>query len=310
MHRPAAVTSTYLLSTQPTQRVETEISPASRNRKRDTSTSLLGKAGLALGLTVVILAVSVLVLITMRIKYGQSFKSLFSRRSKGRKAKGPSMIRDDTDSSTSASSSASTFRPPRLQSIRLSKELEILGLLTDPRIAMEETASPASWLSSSPVSTLNARASPLPSPSPSYSLFPTVQRQLVPDPYWKDYENDDDGYDTEREQALTSKENQASYPVSPLLPPPPSLLLQPRSPSREHFPAPSPEADPGTGAPLSPALSYRTFATRSSGIFPWGTEPHAVDVEEDVVSEVLVLPSPPQFAHSYGYERRAGNGVN
>ncbi|KAL4899496.1 hypothetical protein BDW74DRAFT_183603 [Aspergillus multicolor] len=299
MHRPAVVTSTYLRSTPPTQRVETESSLGSIHRKRYTSISLLGKTGLALGLTVIILTVSIFALVTMRIKYGQSFKSLFSRRSKGRKAKSPSMIRGDIDSSTSASSSASTLRPPRLQSIRLNKELEILGLLTDPRITMEETGSPASWLSSSPVSTLNTRYSP----SPTYSLFPAVHRQLVPDPYWRDYEYDDDGYDTEREQPLTPKRNQVSYPVSPLLPPPPSLLLQPRDPSREHFPAPTPEAESGTGAPLSPALSYRTFATRSSGIFPWGTEPHAVDVEEDAVSEVLVLPSPPHFAHSYGFER-------
>ncbi|KAL6234464.1 hypothetical protein BDW75DRAFT_241078 [Aspergillus navahoensis] len=235
----------------------------------------------------------------MRIRHGQSFtiRGLFSRRSKrGRKAKRCSTIRNDNESSVSASTLASTLRPPRLQSIQLSKELEILGLLTDPRIGRE--ASSASWLSSSPASTLHSTASP--SPGPSYSLFPNVHEQLVPDPVRKEYEyDDDDGYDAEQEQLIPSRHNhQASYPTSPLLPPPPSLLLQARSPPREQVALSVSEPEPEAGVPLSPTPSYRTFVTRSSGIFPWGMEPHVVD--EDAVSEVLVLPSPPQFARSYG----------
>ncbi|KAL4978365.1 hypothetical protein BDW66DRAFT_164831 [Aspergillus desertorum] len=237
----------------------------------------------------------------MCIKYGQSFtiRGLFSRRSKrGRKAKRCSTIPDDNDSSASASTLASTIRPPNLQSIQLSKELEILGLLTDPRIGKE--ASSASWLSSSHASTLYATASP--SPAPSYSLFPAVHKQLVADPFRKDYEynddeDDDDGYHTEQGQPISSRQkHQTSYPTSPLLPPTPSLLLQGRSPAREQVTLPVPEAETEVDGPLSPTLSYRTFVTRSSGIFAWGAEPHVV--QEDAVSEVLVLPSPPQFARS------------
>ncbi|KAL5002594.1 hypothetical protein BDV10DRAFT_181315 [Aspergillus recurvatus] len=233
----------------------------------------------------------------MRIKYGQSFtiRGLFSRRSKrGRKAKRCSTTRDDNDSSAPASTLASTICPPRLQSIQLSKELEILGLLTDRRIG--KGASSASWLSASPASTLHATASP--SPAPCYSLFPVVHKKLVPDQFREEYEyDDDDGYDTEQEQPIPSRQkHQASYPTSPLLPPPPSLLLQARSPAQEQVGPSVSEAEPEACVPLSPTLSYRTFVTRSSGIFPWGTEPHVA--EEDAVSEVLVLPSPPQFAHS------------
>ncbi|KAL4989345.1 hypothetical protein BDW68DRAFT_72345 [Aspergillus falconensis] len=297
--------STYPLSTT---------RPTKQEIRRHASITPLDKSGPVLGLTVVILSITISTFVTMRIKNGQSFtiRGLFSRGSKrGRKAKRCSAIRNDSDSSASASTLASTIRPPRLQSIQLSKELEILGLLTDPRIGKE--ASSASWLSSSPASTLHATASP--SSAPSYSLFPAVHKQLVPDPFRKEYEYDDDddgddddydddGYGTEQEQPTPSRQkHQVSYPTSPLLPPPPSLWLQARSPVREQVALSVPEPEPEAGVPLSPTLSYRTFVTRSSGIFPWGTEPHVV--EEDAVSEVLVLPSPPQFAHSYGYRHRS-----
>jgi hypothetical protein len=188
-----------------------------------------------------------------------------------------------------------------LQSIQLSKELEILGLLTDPRSGLEATS--ASWLSSSPASTLHVAASA--SPAPSYSLFPAVDEQSTPGLFQKDYEYDDDdgddAYYTEQEQPILSRQiPQTSYPTSPLLPPPPSLSVHARSPAREHVPLSIPKPEPEAGGPPSPTLSYRTFVTRSSGIFPWGTEPHVI--EEDAASEVLVLPTPPQFARSYGCE--------
>ncbi|KAL4754928.1 hypothetical protein BDW72DRAFT_189546 [Aspergillus terricola var. indicus] len=267
------------------------------------SISPLNRESLVAGLTL-IPSISILTLFTMRIRYGQSFtiRGLFSRRSKrGRKSKRCSTIRDDNGSSASASTSASTIRPPRLQSMQLSKELEILGLLTDPRAGQE--ASSASWLSSSPASTLHVAASP--SPAPSYSLFPAAHNQPAPDPFRNEYEyddyDDDDAYYSEQEQPFFSRQtHQTSYPTSPLLPPPPSLSLQVRSPAREHVSLSVPEPEPEADIPLSPTLSYRTFVTRSSGIFPWGTEPHVV--EEDAASEILVLPTPPQFARSYGCE--------
>ncbi|KAL4738012.1 hypothetical protein BDV11DRAFT_144835 [Aspergillus similis] len=247
----------------------------------------------------------------MRIIYGQSFtiRGLFSRRSKrGRKAKRCSTIRDDNGSSASASTSASTIRPPRLQSIQLSKELEILGLLTDPRIGQE--APSASWLSSNSASTLPVAASA--SPATSYSLFPATHKQLASDPFRKEYEydddDDDDAYYTEQEQPIFSRQiHQTSYPTSPLLPPPPSLSLQAQSPAREHVSLSIPEPEPEADVPLSPTISHRTFVTRSSGIFPWGTEPHVV--EEDAASEVLVLPTPPHFARSYGCEYQSRKRV-
>ncbi|KAL4816324.1 hypothetical protein BDW67DRAFT_184819 [Aspergillus spinulosporus] len=247
----------------------------------------------------------------MRIRYGQSFtiRGLFSRRSKrGRKAKRCSIIRDDNGSSASASTSASTIRPPRLQSIQLSKELEILGLLADPRTVHE--ASPESWLSSSPASTLRVADSPF--PPTSYSFFPTAHKQSAPGPFQKAYEcDDDDAYYTEQDQPVISRQtrqnSQTSYPTSPLLPPPPSFPLQTRSPAREHVSLSIPEPKPEAGVPPSPTLSYRTFITRSSGIFPWGTEPHVV--EEDAASEVLVLPTPPQYTRSYGCEYQSRKRV-
>lgn len=247
----------------------------------------------------------------MRIRYGQSFtiRGLFSRRSKrGRKAKRCSTIRDDNGSSASASTSASTIRPPRLQSIQLSKELEILGLLSDPRSGQEATS--ASWLSSSPASTLHVAASA--SPAPSYSLFPAVDEQSTPGLLQKDYEyddvDDDDAYYTEQEQTILSQQiPQTSYPTSPLLPPPPLLSVHARNPAQEHVSLSIPKPDSEAGVPPSPTLSYRTFVTRSSGIFPWGTEPHVV--EEDAASEVLVLPTPPPFARSYGCEYQSRKRV-
>ncbi|KAL4915139.1 hypothetical protein BDW62DRAFT_133315 [Aspergillus aurantiobrunneus] len=282
-----ATTTHCLAATQPPR--QRDNFPASLSSK-DTSLSTLSQVELALGLTG-ILTILVFALVAMRIKNGLGFTlcSLFSRRSKKGK-KGKLTKRCSTVPSTSNDPMLMLPIPKPQKSIPLDKELEILGLLEDPR---KESAPLTCNSPSGPACTLNTAASHATS-----LVFPVVQMQPNSQ---KQYQSRDD--------TIFSRQSHISpsfHPPSPLLPPPPSLWLplqqQPQE-SQERTSVQNPAETENT-IPLSPVLSYRTFATRSSGIFPWGMEPHTADdgFEADTLSEgnVLVLPSPPRFARSYG----------
>lgn len=228
-----------------------------------------------------------ILIITMRIKQnsGLTICSLFSRRSKQAKnEKAPKRC------STSASDHNDALRTARPKA--LDKELEILGLLVDPRKELPPTPIPGYSHSQPRPSSASARRPKTATPPPhNLSLFPAVHTYQDPD--FQEQEHDE--FTTSSTQT-----HEPHHPPSPLLPPTPSLWL-PLQTQR----APQQPAEPDLSIPPSPALSYRTFATRSSGIFPWGTEPHTVDdgIASDTLldDQVLVLPSPPRFARSYGW---------
>ncbi|KAL4782034.1 hypothetical protein BJX76DRAFT_306380 [Aspergillus varians] len=221
----------------------------------------------------------------MRTKHGAGFtlRSLFSRCSKrarsGKGAKRTSISTNNDSTLILQTTSAKAIFP-------LDKELEILGLLTDPR---NTESQPISWYSpSSPAAACTLSNTKTPH---TYTLPP-----IYPHPQLGLEEQDEDAITPSRQSLLPP-------PPSPLLPPAPSLWppLQSSRSGQE-------SAEIDNNVPPSPsAQSYRTFATRSSGVFPWGMEPRAVEdggaYVADTLSEdqVLVLPSPPRFAHSYGY---------
>lgn len=217
----------------------------------------------------------------MRLKYGQSegftFRSLFSRRSnKGSKSKSAPASFDNANGYPSPS------RTHRAKPALQAKELEILGLVTDPR----KESPPRSWYSPSETEpTLDDPAAVSHTPF----LYPF------------DQPHDEHSDQNSDQETMSSRRRHESMPPTPLLPPPPSLSLPPQQPldgpGNLHSQTPS-EPTTDIGAPLSPALSYRTYA--SSGIFPWGSQPNVVDdgLSDD---QVLVLPSPPKFTRSYWY---------
>ncbi|KAL2796713.1 hypothetical protein BJX66DRAFT_299112 [Aspergillus keveii] len=244
----------------------------------------------------------------IRIKTGPGFfRALFSRRSKrGRNGKlakessSPTHIADDVASVRSAVNQRTM--------VLVDKELEILGLLTDPRI-------PPS-IGQSQGQNQIYQAAPQQSSTTSTLVIPgsgqSSQSYLKPQLHLQT-----ESYDT-----LPAQRYEPITPISPLLPPPPSLWLplqQPSPavrPSSERGTAPTrveteePYAYMDTMTPLSPSPSHLTFATRSSGVFPCGFEPYAVDDGACPVSDrmsedtVLVLPSPPRVVRAYGYARR------
>lgn len=236
-----------------------------------------------------ITAILVLI-ITMRIKQnpGLTIRSLFSRRSKQAKnEKAPKRCSTSASDHNDFGSTLRTARPKALD-----KELEILGLLVDPRKELPQTPIPRCSHSQPRPSSASARRPKTATPPPhNLSLFPAVHTYQDPD--FQEQEHDES-------TTSSSQTHEPHHPPSPLLPPTPSLWL-PLQTQR----APQQPAEPDLSIPSSPALSYRTFATRSSGIFPWGTEPHTVDdgIASDTLldDQVLVLPSPPRFARSYGW---------
>lgn len=245
-------------------------------KQQNTSLSSLIKAELA--------AIPILI---MRIKQGPglTIRSLFSRRSKQAKnEKSPKRC------STSGSDHSDSLRTrPRA----LDKELEILGLLVDPRKEIPPTPIPHYYSHSHsqprPSSASARRPKTATTPPPhNLSLYPGVHT----------YQDSEYQGQEHRESTASSTQSHEypHHPPSPLLPPTPSLWL-PLQTQR----APQQPAEPDLSIPSSPALSSRTFATRSSGIFPWGAEPHAVEDDTLLDDQVLVLPSPPRFARSYGW---------
>ncbi|KAL4809417.1 hypothetical protein BDV18DRAFT_132041 [Aspergillus unguis] len=219
----------------------------------------------------------------MRLKYGQcqpsqegfTFRSLFSRRPKrDRKPKhSPTPYDEPVDP-------ISTFRTRGRANAPL-KELEILGLATDPR---GQAPPSRSWHSrAGSDNRFDGPAEPVNIPF----LYPFASAEV----HGSQYEYKRGSQRQSQEQ--TREKSVASHPPSPLLPPPPSLSLSPPQHAQEPDGRTSEE---DIGAPLTPTLSYKTYA--SSGIFPWGSEPHVAD---DDVSEILVLPSPPRLMRSYAY---------
>ncbi|KAL4934666.1 uncharacterized protein BDV17DRAFT_286349 [Aspergillus undulatus] len=234
-----------------------------------------------------------------------TLRSLFSRRSKrGRTCKPPpshrtSLILPQANTRNDSTSTSTV----RANGLRLDKELEILGLLTDPR----KGAQPV-FLDTIPTTTPAAHSPP---------TFPIAR--LHEKPFWLAQEKE------EQESSMMGSSSRQrnehpSYPPSPLLPPPPTFTTSPSfqnafqdmtspSPRTASIPVAVPVPKAEDIAPPSPTLSYRTFATRSSGIFPWGAEPDTVEdgfgdgLVSDTLSEdqVLVLPSPPRFMGSYRY---------
>jgi hypothetical protein len=241
----------------------------------------------------------------IRIKTGPGFiRALFSRRSKrgrnGKLAKEPS---SSTHSADDVASVRSTVNQRTM--VLVDKELEILGLLTDPRIppAMGQSQHQNQIHPSAPQpsSTMTTLVIPVSGQSSQSCLKPQLHLQ------------------TESCDTLSAQRYEPLTPTSPLLPPPPSLWLPLQRPSQ----AARPSSERGVAAtrveieeiytdtmtPLSPSPSHLTFATRSSGVFPCGFEPYAVDDGACPVSDrmsedtVLVLPSPPRVIRAYGYAR-------
>ncbi|KAJ0425956.1 hypothetical protein BJY00DRAFT_274080 [Aspergillus carlsbadensis] len=241
----------------------------------------------------------------IRIKAGPGFfRALFSRRSKrGRNGK----LVKESSSSTNSADDVASVRPAVNQKtmVLVDKELEILGLLTDPR-------NPPSMPK---CQNQIHQSAPQPSSTTSTLVVPgcgqSSKSYLEPHPHIQT-----ESYDT-----LPARRYEPLTPTSPLLPPPPSLRLPVQRPS----PAVRPSSERGAAptrietedtypytdamAPISPSPSHLTFATRSSGVFPCGFEPYAVDDGACPVSDrmsedtVLVLPSPPRVVRAYGYAR-------
>ncbi|KAL4873701.1 hypothetical protein BDV12DRAFT_51722 [Aspergillus spectabilis] len=240
----------------------------SNSREEGTSTSS-GNFGLALGLTAGFLGVLVITLIIMRTKPRPSFdlRSLFSRSSK-----------KDTNAKPAKSSSATPFdnnytstpRPFRANAAApVKKEYQILGVQSDPRKAYPSTQHQQPY-------------SQAPPPSKKSTYTPskhTLQITRKPKP------SAIQTHPQSRNPAPSRRPAPRYAPAPPLRLP----LHQLRSPDLER------------GHPLSPTASLRTFATRSSGVFPHGMEPYAVDDYHD--DQVLMLPSPPKAARSYGKYR-------
>ncbi|KAL4945822.1 hypothetical protein BDV06DRAFT_3395 [Aspergillus oleicola] len=299
----ASSTSTYRFTTQ-VHRLQP--------RENVSSSSPLVKVLFALGLILAIVILSIFILVIMRMKQqtpnqceGPSFtfRSLFSRRSKRIPRRISSKRRSSTsiifpsstnpsrnDSTTSTSTSPS--RTIRANGLRLNKELEVLGLF----------AHPANVNSPVFLDTVSSRTTAPTPASHSPPTFPVAR--LHEEPWWASQE--------EEEQDTLPSRSRHDYPPSPLLPPPPSQSLPPAAQSQSQLPLrllppfnatkpvplPAPAAEDIT--PPSPAF---TFATRSSGIFPWGAEPTFTDasLDDTLSEEVLVLPSPPRFVTSYRY---------
>ncbi|KAL3467657.1 hypothetical protein BJX64DRAFT_248268 [Aspergillus heterothallicus] len=240
----------------------------------------------------------------IRIKSGPGFlRTLFSRRSKrgrnGKLAKGCSSTHSNDD--VVSMHSTGTKRTM----IMVDKEFEILGLVTDPRIPPVPTSQHENRVYHSapqPSSTTSTIVNPIPrQPSDPY---------LRPQPRLQ----------THSCETLPVQRYEPLTPTSPLLPPPPSLWLPvqrplPVRPTSERGTGPTRlDAEPepymdNSPTPLSPSPSHLTFATRSSGVFPCGFEPYAVDDAPGPVADwksedtVLVLPSPPRVVRAYGYAR-------
>ncbi|KAL2802503.1 hypothetical protein BJX63DRAFT_437794 [Aspergillus granulosus] len=229
-------------------------------------------------------------------------RALFSRRFKrGRNGKLAKQC-SSTHSNDDAASVRSAVNPRTM--VGVDKELEILGLLTDPRIPpapMPQHQSQNVVYQSVPHPSGPAT---IPLPGRTADSYPKPRLQL-----------ETQAYDT-----LPSKQYDPLTPTSPLLPPPPALWLPlhrplPARPKSERGTGPTrveeePEIYTDTITPLSPSPSYLTFATQSSGVFPCGFEPYVVDDATGPVPDwksedtVLVLPSPPRADMAYGYARR------
>ncbi|KAL2828417.1 hypothetical protein BDW59DRAFT_143085 [Aspergillus cavernicola] len=198
--------------------------------------------------------------VRMRLKHGPGFtlRSFFSRRFKrGRNGK---LTKRCSSTSSNKIYHGSTI--PAIKVVPLDKELEILGVLTDPRIPPASEYTPID-----------------PSQNSRFIISPIIQSQV---------------HEPKLEHQDLASHRRYDLP-SPLLPPPPSLWLPPQRP----LPVSDLEVRPARDdRPLSPAPSQMTFATPSSGVFPCGFEPYARDdfPVSDTLSEdqVLVLPSPPR----------------
>lgn len=241
-----------------------------------------------------ITAILILIVITMRTKQSPvlTIRSLFSRRSK--QAKNEKSSERCSTSASDHNDSVSMFRTAR-PTKALDKELEILGLLVDPRKELQPTPILQHSHSQPRPASASARRPKTATPPPhNLSLFPAVHTNQGSE--YRAQEHDT----TSSSSSTQSHDEPPHHPPSPLLPPTPSLWL----PLQTHRASQQP-AEPDLSIPPSPSLSYRTFATRSSGIFPFGAEPHTVDdgtVSDTLLDDhVLVLPSPPRFARSYGW---------
>ncbi|KAL2835680.1 hypothetical protein BJY01DRAFT_68041 [Aspergillus pseudoustus] len=276
----------------------------------DFSPSPFRESALGLGVAVGVILLFVITLLMVRIKAGPGFfRTLFSRRSKrGRNAK----LAKQWPSSHSTDDVASVHSAgnPRTM-VLVDKELEILGLVADPRAPLPPAHAPQ-YESHDRF----YQSAPQPSSTTSTLVIPIQAQAQASQSHLKPQLQ----LQTETCDILPAKRYETPLtPNSPLLPPPPSLWLPlqrplPTSPKSEHGTGPTRvetevELYADNMTPLSPSLSHLTFATRSSGVFPCGLEPYAVDDTSGPVADwksedtVLVLPSPPRVVRAYGYAR-------
>ncbi|KAL5342330.1 hypothetical protein BJX70DRAFT_394922 [Aspergillus crustosus] len=211
----------------------------------------------------------------MRTKPRPSFSlsSLFGGSSKKNKDAKSTKGSSATTFSNQSTSAPQPYRAQGNGPIR--KEYEILGLQSDPRkVYYQPAARPEQSYAHAPP----------PSKKPSYvPQKPTKQTTHKP------------------KAPTVAPHPSARKPVPSQRPHP---HPQRGAPAPLRVPLRSPDLERGHPispvSPISSSASLRTFVTRSSGVFPRGREPNAID---DYDEHVLMLPTPPKAAKSYGNYR-------